>query len=287
MNNRIKTNRTARVGIIIPNYNRSEMLVRALESIHQQSFSDWHAYIIDDGTNRDEWENVYRVYNHYQDKDPRFTLLRQAHRGVSAARNLGILSGREPWIALLDSDDAWVKDKLEKQLLLAEKKPNQLCHSDELWYRRGKRVNPKLKHSKGGGNQFFPSLKFCVISPSAALIPRRMLGSWGIFDESFPIAEDYDLWLRATMKQEVTFSREALTMKHGGHEGQLSRSPLLDYWRLRSLAKIYFYGDLNEIQKKAVYEEMWKKIAILKQGAEKRENLELLSYLQMISSNLT
>ncbi len=273
----------AQVSVIMPNHDRTDQLFQAALSVHRQTFPDWRCYIIDDGSTP---RLVSDVYTKIQMLDSRFTILYQNRRGVSSARNLGILWSREPWIALLDSDDLWQPTKLERQLAAAQKEQPTLWHTEEIWIRNGVRVNPKQKHRKGGGDQFLRSLPFCIISPSAALFPRSKLSRWGVFDERFPIAEDYDLWLRVTSNQEVGFLEEPLTIKQGGHEDQLSRAPLMDYWRLRSLEKIFLFGNLNLQHKQAVQMEAGKKIEVLANGGRKRQNLHLLHELNRMKQNI-
>lgn len=273
--------RLALVAVIIPVYQRTLYLEAALASVARQSFADWRAYIVDDGSTNPEIKQILKRWSH---KDQRFHLLRQVHGGVSAARNLGLAVSREPWIALLDSDDEWHPDKLSVQLTHAEQNPG-LWHTEERWLRRGVRVNPKKKHAKGGGDQFAPSTRLCVISPSAALFPRQALSRWGIFDETMPVAEDYDLWLRVTAHEQVGFVTEALTIKKGGHANQLSRRPLLDYWQVKALNKILRFGELNQNKKAIALEQMHSKMEILEKGAHKNGNHSLLNLLAQWSKD--
>lgn len=267
----------ALVAVIVPNYNRTTLLDEALESVFQQDFPDWRAFLVDDGSTSHE---AKKIISKWHKKDPRFIPLVQKRRGVSSARNLGILSSNEPWIALLDSDDLWQPVKLSRMLSLAEKAEPKLWHSEEIWVRNGKRVNPKLKHKKGGGNQFERSTQLCVISPSAAFFPRSKICAWGIFDEGFPVAEDFDLWLRVTSREEVGFTDKPLITKRGGHPDQLSKSPLIDYWRIRALDKILKFGSLSKAQKEIVREELRNKLKILYLGAVKRKNLFILDFVE-------
>ena len=102
-------------------------------------------------------------------------LIYQHNQGVSAARNRGVAVTTSSWLAFLDSDDEWLPGKLQAQLdALTEQDEYRLVHCDEIWIRRGVRVNPMNKHQKSGGDLFARCLPRCVISPSAVLLERSL-----------------------------------------------------------------------------------------------------------------
>ena len=110
------------------------------------------------------------------------------NRGVSAARNSGIEASKSPLIAFLDSDDYWMPEKLEVHVRhFRNNQETVACQTDEIWIRNGVRVNPKKKHIKPSGNIFEPSLKLCLVSPSAVMLRKSILDEVGIFDEEFPV----------------------------------------------------------------------------------------------------
>lgn len=149
------------------------------------------------------------------------------NRGVSHARNVGIGHAQGQRICFLDSDDWWKPDKLRLQVEWMDAHPGiPLCHTDEIWIRNGVRVNAMNKHKKRGGNIFLHCLPLCVISPSSVMIDSSVFNEIGLFDERLPACEDYDLWLRLTVRYPVGFLAEPLVVKTGGHEDQLSRR----YW---------------------------------------------------------
>jgi glycosyltransferase involved in cell wall biosynthesis len=195
---------------------------------------------------------------------------------VSAARNTGISAARHDWIALLDSDDVWQQNKLEKQLQGLNNSPEYLiCHSDETWIRNGFRVNQMNKHKKAGGHIFQHCLPLCVISPSAVMIHRLLFDEIGLFDETLPACEDYDLWLRLCSRDPVLYIEEALVTKYGGHDDQLSRQYWgMDRFRIQTLNKIISSDKLNDIDHDAAIKMMRSKINIYLAGAEKHDNTE-------------
>ena len=262
------------VSVVIPTHNRRKSLRRAVESVRAQTFRDWELLIVDDGssdgTDRD-WSDP---------SDSRIRYLSTDHRGVSAARNLGIELARFPWIGFLDSDDSWLPHKLETQLAALESHPGYWAvHSDEIWIRRGRRVKPKKIHRKYGGWVYRYSLPRCVISPSSILLSRRLLDRCGAFDEDFPVCEDYELWLRLFARHPICFVDQPLLVKTGGHADQLSRSTWgLDRFRVRAMVKTVQSGNLSLQQEAWTAAEIVRKCEILAGGCEKRGREEEARY---------
>jgi hypothetical protein len=146
-----------------------------------------------------------------------------------------------------------------------------LVHSDEIWIRHGVRVNAKKKHRKYGGWIYRKCLPLCVVSPSSILLDRRILDLRGDFDESLPVCEDYDLWLRISAHHPFLFLEERLTIKRGGHDDQLSRSDWgFDRYRLRALIKSYESGNLTPQLLQWTAAEITRKASILMKGCMKR-----------------
>jgi len=255
---------------IIPTFNRPGSSVEAIESVLAQTMRDLECIVVDDGSTDDTPDRVAAL------RDPRLRLVGQPHRGVAAARNSGVAVSSSPRIAFLDSDDRWLPRKLERQMAYtAANSQLRISQTDEIWIRRGKRVNPMKKHRKSGGDLFARSLELCVISPSAVLLERSLFDEVGGFDESFAVCEDYDLWLRITCREPVGFLAEPLVVKHGGHEDQLSRSvAVLDHHRIRAIDKILRTGRLTEAQRRAAICEIERKCRIVAQGCLKRGNRE-------------
>jgi glycosyltransferase involved in cell wall biosynthesis len=265
------------VSVIIPTYNRADLVQEALASVKAQSFRDFEIVVVDDGGTDgtcevlSAWREV-RVLRH------------PGRRGVSAARNTGIAAARGQWLAFLDSDDLWLPDKLARQIFWLAGQPEWLiCQTDETWVRRGVRVNKPPSHRKVAGRIFLPSLARCMISPSAVILNRRLFEDHGGFDETLPAAEDYDLWLRLTWRYEVGLVDEPLVIKRGGHPDQLSGQWGLDRFRIRALVKLVQEPDLPESCALAARRTLAAKSAIYAQGCAKRGRQKEAAWYQSLS----
>ncbi len=260
-----------KISVVIPTYNRIKFLLRAIESVMKQTYPI-HEIIVVDNNSSDNTPKIIK------DKYSGINVLLQNKQGVSYARNQGIKIANGDWIALLDSDDLWKPEKIEKQLILYENsdKSRRIIHTNELWYRNGIQLNQKNKHKKSGGYIFENCVKLCCISPSSALLRSDLFEDIGYFDVEFPTCEDYDFWLRVSLKEKVLFVDEPLTLKFGGHDDQLSKKYWgMDRFRVKALEKLIFNCSLNIYQKKIVLHTLLIKLKIITDGAKKRKNYEV------------
>mgnify|MGYP001480545450 FL=1 len=273
------------ISAVIPTFNRGHCLLRAINSILAQTTPVDEIIVVDDGSNDKTYDLLLKSeLLDTRGQLPNIRYLYQENKGVSAARNLGIKEAENEYIALLDSDDAWIETKIERQVLkLEEKKLScRITHTEEIWLKDGQRINPKKKHNKSGGFIFEKCLPLCCISPSSVLLHRTLFDEYGFFDETLPACEDYDMWLRLCAFEEVLFVEEALTIKYGGHADQLSRAFWgMDRFRVQALEKLINSGKLSKIQRSQALEMLVKKIEILLLGAKKREKKEMIQNLDM------
>jgi len=258
------------VSVIIPTFNRAARVARAVSSVLDQTFQDYEIIVVEDGSEdgtRDvlqQFGSRIRVLSHHK------------NRGVSAARNTGILASSSPLVAFLDSDDHWLPEKLNAQIEFFRAHPEAVaCQTEEIWVRRGRRVNPMKKHAKPSGEIFVPSLKLCLVSPSAVMLRRQVLDEVGLFDESLPACEDYDLWLRISCRYPIHLIPSPLLVKEGGSPDQLSACiEGLDQYRIRAMVKLIRSGVLGREQIKATLQELTAKCAIYGKGCIKRGKIE-------------
>ena len=262
-----------KISVVIPTLNRINTLQRALDSVINQTYKPAEIIVVDNGSSDGTLKFLREQY-------PKITILTENKIGVSSARNKGIKKSINQWIALLDSDDAWHPRKLEIQtsMLNSALKEYNLIHTDEVWFRNNKHINQMKKHKKQGGYIFERCLSLCCISPSSVLFKKNILDKVGLFDESLPVCEDYDMWLKICSSEEVLFAQDKLTYKYGGHKDQLSKSYWgMDRFRIKSIENVIKNFDLTYKQKKQAKKELIKKLKIIINGAFKRNNLSIVN----------
>lgn len=266
------------VSVIIPTYNRAVWVAEAVASVLVQTYRDFEVIVVDDASHDDTLERLGRFF-------PQVTLVRSdSRRGVSGARNLGVRAARGKWLAFLDSDDLWLPEKLDRQMAYLREQPHLIiCQTDEIWVRNGVRVTPPMTHRKIGGEIFLPSLRRCLVSPSAVVLRRELFDEMGGFDESLPAAEDYDLWLRIAWRYPVGLVPEPLVIKRGGHPDQLSRQWGLDRWRIAALQKLLALPDLPVSYREAARRTLREKCRIYAQGCAKRGRLAEARYYHSLA----
>ena len=252
------------ISVVIPTYNRIELLKRSIDSVINQTIKPSEVIIVDDGSNDGTEAMVKNKYDSLK-------LITQKNKGASAARNSGIKASSGEWICFLDSDDEWKNDKLEKQITAAANNSDyKFFHSNEIWIKNGKRINQKKKHKKYGGDIFKKCLDMCRISPSSVLIEKNIFEEIGFFNENLVVCEDYELWLRICDKYEVFFIDEPLIFKYGGHQGQLSYSiDSIEYHRIKALEYLLSTG-LSKENRDYTIQMLINKISIYLNGLIKR-----------------
>ena len=257
------------------------MVGEAIESVLAQSYRGFEVIVVDDGSHDGSVKRLGQYGSSIR-------LVSSQRSGVAAARNCGVSIARGRYVAFLDSDDLWMAKKLEFQMAFMEQHPEiQICQTEEIWVRHGLRVNPRTKHAKPSGDIFRRSLDLCLVSPSAVMVTKRLFNQLGGFDESFPVCEDYDLWLRIALDHLVPLISVPLVVKRGGHADQLSRSLWgMDRYRVQSLRKLLRSG-LSGEKREWVLAALRRKVFILSQGARKRKReYEAVAYEAMLSEFL-
>lgn len=201
------------VDVVIPTYNRRDLLPGAIDSIKAQTVPVSKIIIVDDGST----DGTIEWLRDLSSRDQTIELVESQHGGANRARNAGIALARSQWVAFLDSDDAWEPDKLASQFRMLEGRPGLVglfCGfrlvggNVEMIHRP--RDNPSL-HDLRCAN--------ALGSTSGAVIRRSALQEAGGFDPQLPSCQDWDLWFRLRRIGPMGVVREPLVRFNcGPHE---------------------------------------------------------------------
>ncbi len=210
-----------KISVIIPTYNRKNIILRAIDSVLAQTEKPYEILICDDGST-DGTEALVR-----QIKDKRIKWIRGKHTGLPAVpRNKGIRESKGEWIAFLDSDDWWFPTKLEKQLVLAQQNGLLAVSSNAFVMRKWNNTAEMLQFKKKVIT-FQDLIDTNYIICSSAVIHRSLLQTCDGFpeDPSLKAIEDYALWLRVAVKTSFGYIREPLLYYNYDNTSVRSKGP--------------------------------------------------------------
>jgi len=201
------------VSVVIPVYNRGELLKRALRSVLEQSYGDWEAIVVDDGSTDGTGGSAAGF------SDPRLRVLRHpSRRGPAAARNTGIAESRGRIITFLDSDDEWLPGKLARQVEVFHQGPAEVgvvYTATRRLFKGQEYLIPPASAGRKEGDLFGPILRGAyLVSTPAAAVKKECLDAAGLFDETLPALEEWDLFLRLAKVCRFGYIPEALTVSH-------------------------------------------------------------------------
>lgn len=233
------------VDVIIPTYNGLPWLLSTLDSVRLQTYKYLNIYIVDDGST----DNTKDAIKNIQDK--RIHYLKKNNGGVSSARNYGIRNSDSEFVAFLDSDDLWHKDKIEKQLKIINKNSevgmvygqhniideNNNVLGDLKIFNRGKLFDTLLNGNTIAG------------SASMVLVRRSVLNRAGYFREDIVNGEDWEMWLRISLLCEIDYCQDIIaSIRNHPQSAQKNIEKMTD-------SLVYAYSvmrdefDLNENQR--------------------------------------
>lgn len=256
------------ISVIIPTFNRYEFTKKAIKSVKKQTRQAVEIIVVDDGST----DNTHLLKN---DRD--IIYLPIPHNGNPGfVRNRGVEAASGRYIAFLDSDDLWEKNKLELQLaFMAENPALRISHTRELWLRNNKTISQKTQKHVRQGDMFEDALKKCTIGPSTVLLEKSLYTETGGFREDLEIAEDYEYWLRITAANQVGYIDTPLTRKIAGHDGQLSEKyGHIEYFRIMGLKDLVDSAAFPEQKQQTALKALAEKCRIYALGCYKREKAD-------------
>ena len=198
-----------KVSVIIPTYNRADVLADSVRSVLQQSYANFELLIVDDGST----DNTDTMIESVSDERIRYLKMSE-NKGVAAARNEGLRHARYDYIAFQDSDDYWMPDKLEKQMAFLTQRPEAALLYCPLFVPG---ANIPLSEKQG---KIYPyMLKRNTIGTPSVLLRRKCLESAGFFNESLTCLEDWEFFLRIARDHEIAFQEEAMVRVNLSKDG--------------------------------------------------------------------
>lgn len=225
-----------KVTIIIPTYNRADLLPFAVKSVLSQTFADFELLILDDAST----DNTQTIAESFL-SDPRVRIVRHPKNiGITANRNYGLSIAKGTYIAMLDSDDVWLNNnKIARQVEILESHPQigivgtygKKINIDgrEMGEITSKAADLSIRHRMMYQNQFIQS---------SVVIRKEALDAVGWYDEKMPIWEDYELWLRLGEQYQFRNIPEFMTgyREHSGNITKESKEKSIEaYWIIYKL----------------------------------------------------
>lgn len=263
------------VSVIIPTWNRSEVLVKSVRSALTQSFAPLEVLVCDDGSTDRSYELVLEM------NDPRVVWIAGQHSGLPAVpRNRGIAQSKGSWIAFLDSDDVWIPEKLEKQISLAKMTGCKAVCCNALRFVPGQGIVGDYIDWHKDRITFKDLLHVNNVICSSSLIHRSIFASVHGFPENIKLKalEDYALWLRIAMQSDFAYVSDPLVVyvddvensiraDNGDFQSQ-KKAVFVDllrwaftesiknssYWRFLNVIPRYLLSSLVLIAKKGIIE---------------------------------
>jgi glycosyltransferase involved in cell wall biosynthesis len=200
------------VSIIIPTYNRGHLIGRAIQSVLNQTYSDFELIVVDDRST----DNTEKVVKSIKDKRIRY-IQHEKNKGGAAARNTGIKAARGKYIAFQDSDDEWLSEKLEKQMKVFEGAPSNVgVVYSGFWKIEGNRKKyiPSSQVTQKEGNLHNEVLKGNFVTTQSIVMRKQCVEKAGMFDENLPRLQDWELVLRLSKYYEFKCIDEPLVFSY-------------------------------------------------------------------------
>ena len=213
---------SAKVSVIIPNYNYAAYVGEAVQSVLAQTYRNFEIIVVNNGS----IDNSLEVLNGFGDK---IILINQSNRGQSGARNAGLTKSTGGLIAFLDADDLWEPTKLEKQIALLND-DTQLIYSGLLRFddESGETLSLEFPRYRGVCAPRFlgnPGIGVVLGGESSALFSRELLSKVGTFDSDLNISAGWDFFRRCSYFTSFDFVPQVL-VKYRIHANNMSSIPV-------------------------------------------------------------
>lgn len=271
------------ISTVIPSYNREKTIKRCIDSVINQTYPVYEIIVVDDGSTDRTLDIIKREYG------DRVKVFRQNHKGAQAARNTGICAAHGKYIAFLDSDDEWVKDKLELQVQeLRKDKDVVVCGNGYIqcdWsggvpaiYQRNIGENKRVKQGtkkilklNGKSGYVYQAVlrdSFCLFS--LLLVSKESLLEIGLLDEDVPSFQEWDTAIGLSKKRRFAYIDKPLFIYHL-HDGvTISKNKKREIDGLEYIYDKYKYEILGQLGKRGMVEKYKKMVQECIEHKDKR-----------------
>ncbi|WP_343707620.1 glycosyltransferase family A protein [Flavobacterium sp.] len=256
--------------IVVPLYNKEKSVPRAIESVLEQSYTNFELIIVNDGSTDDSLNVVGNI------KDERIKIINKKNGGVSSARNVGIENANSEWICFLDADDYWKQNHLEVIAELQSKYKEGKLYSTLVCENSEKGIefieNSLTDNYEGYIDNYFSlASKGTIFHSSSVCVSKKALLEIGSFDPNLKHGEDLDVWFKLMMKNKAVIRKvgtavydllgenRAMHLKCSYEKHLLSKidnyrsdkvpylNEFIDYYILRNSIPYYFSEDKNKV----------------------------------------
>lgn len=196
------------ISVIIPLFNKETSIRNTISSVLLQTYPYFEMVVVNDGST-DNSASIVSSFN-----DPRIRLINQSNKGVSSARNTGILNASNEYIAFLDGDDIWNQNYLETQVNLIQDFPKAMMWGTNYSIIKNGQQKPveqgPANNFRGYVDNYFGSSHNDLFFSSAVVIDKQIFDTAGMFDERISISEDLDMWYRIILNSPVAYYNTSL-----------------------------------------------------------------------------
>lgn len=208
--------------VVIPLYNKAPYIIKALQSIENQTFNDYEIIVVNDGSTDDSLQVLQEYISNLKtinaDFSKKITLINQNNQGVSCTRNNAVKIAKHPFIAFLDADDWWEPEYLSEMKSLIENFPDAGLWSSSYYVvknnsKRLVRIGVEPEFQKGIINylQVYARTLEMPVWTGATIIRKSVFEEERGFNTKLSLGEDFDLWIRVALKKDVVLLNKPLS----------------------------------------------------------------------------
>tara|TARA_B100000965_G_scaffold406571_1_gene446195 strand:+ start:1113 stop:1865 length:753 start_codon:yes stop_codon:yes gene_type:complete len=231
------------VSIILPNFNSSKYLSQTISSILKQSYNKWNLYIVDDASD----ERTLKILNNYKKNKKIKIFYLKKNMGAAYCRNFAIKKSKSEFLAFIDSDDIWKKNKLKNQINFMKKNKFSFTYTNYLSYYE---KNAKYKKITAPSRfDFEDFIKNTTIATSSMIVKRKFIRN--IFFTNTKICEDYFFKCKILKKVKYAYRLNDYSLIYRVRPGSLQSSRLSNFFWIWKINKMYnnfnFFKNLSSL----------------------------------------